>query len=31
MQSLNWWPFVAAARLVEGVSEVDDLMKMVGE
>jgi aminoglycoside phosphotransferase (APT) family kinase protein len=26
---LNWLPFVAAARLSEGVPEVDDLMKMV--
>lgn len=26
---LNWLPFVAAARLAEGVLEVDDLMKMV--
>lgn len=26
---LNWLPFVAAARLAEGVPEVDDLMKMV--
>jgi aminoglycoside phosphotransferase (APT) family kinase protein len=28
---LNWLPFVAAARLAEGVPEVDDLMKMVDE
>ena len=26
---LDWLPFVAAARLAEGVPEVDDLMKMV--
>jgi aminoglycoside phosphotransferase (APT) family kinase protein len=26
---LNWLPFVAAARLVEGVPEVNELMKMV--
>ena len=26
---LNWLPFIAAARLVEGVPEVDELMKMV--
>jgi hypothetical protein len=26
---LSWLPFVAAARLAEGVPEVDDLMKMV--
>jgi hypothetical protein len=26
---LNWLPFVAAARLSEGVPEVDDLMKML--
>jgi aminoglycoside phosphotransferase (APT) family kinase protein len=26
---LNWLPFVAAARLAEGVPEVDDLMTMV--
>jgi aminoglycoside phosphotransferase (APT) family kinase protein len=26
---LNWLPFVAAARLAEGVPESDDLMKMV--
>ena len=26
---LKWLPFVAAARLVEGVPEVDDLMEMV--
>ena len=26
---LNWLPFVAAARLVEGVPEVDDLIEMV--
>jgi hypothetical protein len=26
---LNWLPFVAAARLAEGVPDVDDLMKMV--
>jgi hypothetical protein len=28
-KSLNWLPFVAAARLAEGVPEIDDLMKMV--
>ncbi len=27
---LNWLPFVAAARLAEGVPEFDDLMNMVG-
>ena len=26
---LNWLPYVAAARLVEGVPEIDDLIKMV--
>jgi aminoglycoside phosphotransferase (APT) family kinase protein len=26
---MKWLPFVAAARLAEGVPEVDDLMKMV--
>jgi aminoglycoside phosphotransferase (APT) family kinase protein len=26
---LNWLPFVAAARLAEGVPETDELMKMV--
>jgi hypothetical protein len=26
---LKWLPFVAAARLVEGVPEIDELMKMV--
>ena len=26
---LGWLPFVAAARLAEGVPEVDELMKMV--
>lgn len=28
---LNWLPTVAAARLAEGVPEVDELMKMIDE
>jgi hypothetical protein len=28
---LNWLPFVAAARLAEGVPEVADLMQMIGQ
>ena len=28
---LSWLPFIAAARLAEGVPEVDELMKMLDE